>query len=191
MVISIGGAPGAGKSTVAKILAERIGVPRYSMGTLRREVAKNRGMTIEEYNRLGETDPSTDAEIDEYQKKLPETQKDFVIDGRISWYFIPSSFKVYLTVDERVGAERIYSALQKSATRNEGENLTSVDAVLKSNRKRIESDKKRYARYYGIDAYDTANYDLVIDATDKTPEMTVEEILKAVKTKGGVRQKGS
>ncbi|MEK7607173.1 MAG: (d)CMP kinase [Patescibacteria group bacterium] len=176
MIISIGGAPGAGKSTIAKILAERMGLPHYSMGTLRREVAKKRGMTIEEYNKLGETDPSTDREVDEYQKQLPE--KDFIIDGRMSWHFIPSSFKVYLTVDERVGAERIFSALQKSDERNEGESLTSADAVLASNRKRIKSDKKRYAKYYGKDAYDTKNYDLVIDTTHTTPEGITEKILK-------------
>lgn len=180
MIVSIGGAPGAGKSTAAKMLAQRLGLKHYSMGALRREMAKKRGMTIEEYNRLGETDPSTDREVDEHQKQLAEKEDSFVIDGRTSWYFIPSSFKVYLTVDERVGAERIFSALQESTARNEGENLTNVDAVLESNRKRIESDKKRYAKYYGIDAYDTRNYDIVIDTTDKTPEATLNELFRAV-----------
>ena len=178
MIISIGGAPGAGKSTVARILAERLGYKRYSIGDVRREMARKRGMTLEEYNRLGETDPSTDTEVDEYQKKLAETEDNFVIDGRTSWHFIPDSFKVYLTVDEREGAKRVFAELQKGDERNEGRNLTSVEAVLQSNRERIQSDKKRYAAYYGIDAYDTANYDLVIDTTKKIPSEVAGEIIK-------------
>ncbi len=180
MIISIGGAPGAGKSTVARLLAERLGYKRYSIGTLRREMARKRGMTLEEYNALGEKDPSTDIEVDAYQKKLAETEDNFVIDGRTSWHFIPDSFKVYLTVEERAGAERIFSELQKDDKRNEGKHLTSVEAVIESNRERVTSDKKRYAKYYGIDAYDTANYDLIIDTTKKTPSEVAGEILKAM-----------
>jgi cytidylate kinase len=37
MIISLSGAPGSGKSTVAKKLAEELGWERYYMGGLRRE----------------------------------------------------------------------------------------------------------------------------------------------------------
>lgn len=55
-----------------------------------------RGMTLAEYNKLGETDPSTDIEVDEYQKKLGETEDNFIIEGRTSWHFIPHSLKFLL-----------------------------------------------------------------------------------------------
>ena len=40
MIISISGFPGSGKSTIAKLLAEKLKWPRYYMGGLRREAAK-------------------------------------------------------------------------------------------------------------------------------------------------------
>jgi len=57
MIISISGTPGAGKGTLAKNLAAELGWPVFSMGDLRRQAAARRGMTLAEYNKLGETDP--------------------------------------------------------------------------------------------------------------------------------------
>ncbi|HII15831.1 MAG TPA: AAA family ATPase, partial [Nanoarchaeota archaeon] len=42
MQITIGGVPGAGKSTVAKLIAEKLGYKSYSMGAIRREIAGSR-----------------------------------------------------------------------------------------------------------------------------------------------------
>ena len=77
MIISISGTPGAGKSTVAPMLADKLGYKRYYMGGLRREAARKRGLTIEEYNKLGETDPSTDLEVDRYQEELGKKENNF------------------------------------------------------------------------------------------------------------------
>ncbi len=180
MIISISGAAGSGKSTVGKILAEKLGYDRYYIGGIRRKMAKEKGLTLAEYNRLGEKDPSTDLEVDEYQKKLGETADNFIIEGRTSWYFIPHSIKIFLDVDEKVGAERIFLDLKKNPSRNEGKNLNSVKEVLKSNRQRKKSDIKRYKKYYNINAYDTSNYDLVIDTTDKTPREVVAKIMEFI-----------
>ncbi|NUM42573.1 MAG: AAA family ATPase, partial [Leptospiraceae bacterium] len=100
MIISISGAHGSGKSTVAQMLAKKLFWPRYYIGGLRREAAKKRGLTLAEYNALGETDPTTDTEVDEYQRQLGLSSDNFIIEGRTSWYFIPHSFKVYLDVSE-------------------------------------------------------------------------------------------
>ena len=70
MIISFCGAEGAGKSTIAQMLAEKLGWPRYYMGGLRRQKARERGLSLEESNKLGESAPSTDLEVDMYQKEL-------------------------------------------------------------------------------------------------------------------------
>ncbi|SRR6056297_2787766 len=181
MIISISGAPGAGKSTISKKLAEKLGWPRYYIGGLRRQKAQERGMTLAEYNKLGETDPSTDLEVDRYQEKLGREQDDFIIEGRTSWYFIPHSLKLYFDVEEREGARRIFRELQDKNNRNEGEEPDSVDQVLKSNRERIRSDKKRYQKYFGIDADNKQNYDHIIDTTDLTPEQALEQAYQIIK----------
>ncbi|NCN22449.1 AAA family ATPase, partial [Candidatus Falkowbacteria bacterium] len=65
MIITFSGAAGSGKSTIAQKLADNLKWPRYYMGGLRREAAKKRGLTLAEYNELGEKDPKTDMEVDE------------------------------------------------------------------------------------------------------------------------------
>lgn len=176
MIISISGAAGSGKSTIAKMLAEKLGWPRYYIGGIRRQKAKEKGMTLAEYNKLGETDPSTDFEVDEYQKELGEKSDNFIMEGRTSWYFIPNSFKIYFDVDEKEGAKRILKDLQNSQKRNEGENLKTLEDVLKSMRERKQSDIKRYKKYYNMNVYDKKNYDYVLDTTN----LSVKEVFSAV-----------
>lgn len=180
MIISFSGAPGAGKSTIAKQLAEKLDWPRYYIGGLRRQKAKERGMTLEEYNRLGEQDPSTDLEVDKYQEELGKKEDNFIIEGRTSWYFIPHSLKLYLDVEEREGAQRILEELQGKQDRNEGDIPKDVEEVVKRNQRREESDRKRYAQYFGIDAFDKNNYDHVIDTTGLTPEEVFNKVYDIV-----------
>lgn len=181
MIITISGAAGSGKSTIAKMLAEKLGWPRYYIGGLRRQKAKERGMTLAEYNKLGEADPSTDIEVDEYQKELGEEEDNFIIEGRTSWYFIPNSFKIYLDVNEKEGARRVFMELQKENKRNEDSALDSYKDVLESMRGRIKSDKKRYEKYYDINVYDKNNYDCVVDTTGLSINEVFEKTCDAVR----------
>ncbi|HPT08426.1 MAG TPA: AAA family ATPase [bacterium] len=182
MIISIGGTHGSGKSTIAKMLAKKLNWPHYYMGGLRRETAKKKGLTLAEYNKLGENDPTTDLEVDNYQKQLGQTQDNFIIEGRTSWHFIPQSFKIYLDVNENIGAERVFSHLKndKNNNRNEDVNLNSIEAVKESMAKRLESDKKRYKKYFGIDVYDKNNYDYYLDTSCFDIQEVFDQVLKAV-----------
>jgi cytidylate kinase len=183
MIISISGAEGAGKSTIAKMLAAKLGWPRYYIGGIRREKARERGLTLEEYNKLGETDPSTDLEVDEYQKKLGETEDNFIIEGRTSWHFIPQSYKIFLDITFEEGAKRIFKALQNDNSRNEGNNLKTYDDVLTSLKARRESDKLRYAKYFGIDVFDVKNYDFILDTTNMSIEQVFAKILEVAESR--------
>ena len=182
MIISIGGAAGSGKSTVAKKLVEKLNWPRYYIGKIRREIAKKQGLTLAEYNKVGEKDPATDLEVDKYQKKLGQTKDNFIIEGRTSWYFIPHSLKIYIDVDEKVGAQRVFKELKRRNSRNEDKNLETMKDVLKSQRARKRSDKKRYKKYYQIDVYNKKNYDLVLDTTKLNKKQVLSKIYDFVKS---------
>ena len=56
MIISISGTAGSGKSSLAKKLAVALSWPRYYMGGLRRQKAATLGLTLAQYNILGEND---------------------------------------------------------------------------------------------------------------------------------------
>ena len=181
MIISLSGGPGSGKSTIAQMLANKFGWPRYYMGGLRREAAKKRGLTLAEYNALGETDPQTDQEVDYYQRDLGKSDDNFIIEGRTSWYFIPHSLKIYLDVSLEVGAKRIFGNLQRKNDRNEDDNLNTWQDVLESNKQRLESDRLRYRQYYDIDVYDQNNYDFYLDSSNLSSAQVFQAVYDFVR----------
>lgn len=183
MIITIAGTPGSGKTSVGKALAKRLGFAHYSVGNLRREKAAKAGMTIYEYNALGEKDDFTDREADEWQVWLAEHEDNFVIDGRLSWHFIPGSIKVFLTADPEVGAKRVMGDTSRRKEGSEGRHQSLEDLEL-AHRQRTHSDNLRYKMHYGIpDAYDPRHFDLVLDTTDLGIPEIVQTLLDFIKSK--------
>ena len=178
MIITLAGVPGSGKSTVAKLLSEKLNIPWYSIGDLRGKMAAERGLSIDELNKLGEVEGFTDKDVDDYQTKLGQEQDSLIVDGRLSWHFIPSSFKVFLNVDPNEAGKRIFGASQKGLRPDE-KPYTSVEEVKQRIADRLASDQRRYQKYYGINYLDRSNYDLVLDTTSGTPEKIVQTILEA------------
>lgn len=185
MIITINGKPGSGKSTVAKKLAETFAFKHYYIGGMRRQAARERGLTLAEFNKLGETDESTDKEFDEYIAKVGREQDDFVVEGRTAWHFIPQSLKIFINVSEAEGARRIWGALRdkSQADRNEDKDLKSYEDVLASTCARIQSDTLRYKKYYNLEIFDKRNYDLWLEATDLDPDEEFQAVLKFVQSK--------
>ena len=181
MIISFSGPGGSGKSTVARMLAEKLGWTHYYIGGIRRQKAKARGMTLAEYNKLGEIDPSTDLEVDQYQEELGKKEDNFIIEGRTSWYFIPHSFKIYLDISLEEGAKRVFKSLGRKNNRNEDKNIETLKDAIKSVKKRMESDKKRYKKYFNIDVYNSNNYDLVVDTTVLNIEQVFDRVYREAK----------
>lgn len=180
MIITLSGYPGAGKSTVGKAVAKKLGWKYHSTGDLMSAMAEERGMAFQELTRLAEKDKSIDKELDGRQKKLGREQDNLIVDGRLSFFFIPTSFKVFLTVDSAVGAERVFKARRQDEKEN-----TTLQATKDNIKKRIASEKKRYKKYYGIDCYDETHYDLVVDTTGKTAASVIDEIVGRIKKNSG------
>lgn len=180
MIVTISGVPGSGKTSVGKKIAESFGMPFYSVGGLRGKMAMERGISLDELNTLGESDSSTDTIVDDYQKELGLKEKDFVIEGRLSWHFIPHSFKVFLDCDINEAVRRIFS----SKTDRPDENLPAkIDEVRRLTEERMASDMRRYKKYYGLNYLDKSNYDLYIDTTPlKSAEETAERIITALQS---------
>jgi len=68
-IITISGTPGSGKSTVAKIIQKELDAERIYVGGIRREIARKKGMTLQELNVYAQTHPETDVDVDKYVRK--------------------------------------------------------------------------------------------------------------------------
>ena len=181
MIITISGIPGSGKTTVGRILAKRLGYKFYSMGDLRGKTAMDRGLTIDQLNELGEKEDWTDKEVDEYQQKLGREEDNFIVDGWISWHFIPHSFKVLLEVGRDEAARRVFRH-----QRPDEERKATVAGLKEMLDNRVRESNARYRKYYKIsDFLDRGHYDLVVD-TDRISAVHVAgKILEAVKRRKG------
>lgn len=183
MIISISGVPGSGKTSVGKILAQKLGYNFYSVGGLRGKMAMERGISIDELNRIGEKDHTTDTSVDDYQRELGTKEDNFVIEGRLSWHFIPNSFKIFLDCDPDESARRIFEGQRARAgkERSDEKIYASVEEARKILDDRVASDVLRYQKYYSLDYRSPEHYDLVLDTTKMAgPEETAEKILAAL-----------
>ncbi len=180
MIITIAGLPGAGKSTIKNRLAEHFGLKAYSIGDMRGRMARERGLTIDELNTLGMEQDFTDREVDEFQKKLGETEDDFVIDGWLSWRFIPHSFKIFLTCTPEEAARRIFKDRKVNPHREDEINYPDIETASKVIRERLEQTDARYQKWYGVHFRNQAHYDLVIDTTKTAANQVFAQIVEAL-----------
>jgi cytidylate kinase len=170
--ITISGEAGSGKSTVADIIANKLKLKRHSTGDYMRTMAAARGVTIIKLNKIGETDPSIDKELDDWQKNLERKKEEsFVLDSRLGYHFIPSSIKIFLEADINVRAQRIYND-QRLVEEN-----TTLKKTIENIKKRQHLERERYKEKYGIDYLDFSKYDLVLDTTNMNPRKVAEKII--------------
>ena len=180
MHIAITGKLGSGKSTVAQVLSEKLGYETYSTGSVQRKAAADMGITTLELNERMMTDPSLDHIIDDTVTKISLERDNIIFDSRMAWHFARNAFRVYINVDTAEAARRVFAA-----GRGDVETYATEEDAREALEKRAELERERFLDIYGVDYTDPANYDLVIDSTDKTPDITagiiISEFMKAAK----------
>jgi CMP/dCMP kinase len=183
MIITITGNPGSGKSTVAKILKEKLVAERIYIGGIFRLLAKEKNMTIEEFLSYSKNHPNihqqTDGRARDEARELSKQGHTVIAEGRVLYHFIPESFKIFISVTSEAGAERIWQDLndeEASKSRNE-QQVKSLEETKEKIKHRVEKDKTRYKDLYGIDITDKSQFDLVIDTTNITAKEAAQQIL--------------
>src|SRR5262249_32636493 len=92
-IITIAGSPGSGKSSTARAVAAALGFRHFSSGDLFRQLAVERGESIEAMNISAEVQRDIDLKVDNLLQVMYRTDKKLVIDSRMAWHWMPSSFK--------------------------------------------------------------------------------------------------
>jgi len=175
MIITISGKAGSGKGTVSKILAEKLGYERISIGDMKREVAKKMWLSIFEFNKLWDEpgkEREFDLKYDEYQQGL-DVKSNIILDSRLWFYNQPEAFKVFLDVDDYEGAKRIMQ------DNRDTDKYSSIDEFVEISRERNKTDSQRYQKLYGMDHLDLSNFDFVVDTTNDLPDVVAGKIILA------------
>ena len=163
---------GAGKSTVAELLAARLGVRRISVGDLYRAMAAERGMTALELNLHAELDDKIDHYVDQLQADIAASGEQVVVDSRLAWHFFTDAVKVHLITDPSVAVHRVLGRPADTV-----ESYASAEQARGRLAVRSESERVRFLTRYGADKTRLRNYDLVCDTTRATPEEIVDRII--------------
>ena len=174
-VIRVGGHLGAGKTTLCKRLAEHFGY-RYSYtGGIFREMAKEKGLTIEEFYSQLVADPALEKSVDDRQVALMMTRDNLVMEGRIT-AFLPCAFRpigLFIKVDETEGVRR-----QMNRPENQNKRF---EEMLALSRRRVQDERERYRALYQIpDHLDESCYDIVVDATFLSPDELLKETVRRI-----------
>ena len=186
VILTVSGPGGSGKSTIAVELAHILGAQRIYVGGIRREIARSKGMTIQELNEYALDHPETDVDVDEEAasraRRLVKLGKVVLVEGRTQFHFLPESLKLYITVDTNEAAKRIWGDLVSSEgqTKRNEKRPKSVAALAKDIRKRDLNDAKRYKKYYGFDHRRLSHYDYVIDTTYLNKEEAISAVISLV-----------
>jgi cytidylate kinase len=167
LVITVSGYHGSGRSTHATRLAETFGLRCVSSGTIFRQLAKERGMGLEEMSRLTEED----------ERAKEESKKHgVVIDATLAgWMSEDPDIRIFLLTSFEERIRRI--ADREDISYKEAEKETVA---------REESEKERFRTYYKVKLEDLSIYDVVlntelfeIDATARILKSVVEEYCSA------------
>jgi CMP/dCMP kinase len=160
-IITVAGSPGSGKSSTAKALATAFGYRHFSSGDLFRQLAAERGESIEAMNISAEVQRDIDLKVDALLQDIYRTEDRLVIDSRMAWRWMPESLKVFLVLDPDTASERIFNSLRVEG--RQSEDAASVDEVRRSIDRRFASEQRRYRALYDVNPTDPLNFDVTIN----------------------------
>jgi len=171
LVVTIGGPHGTGKSTYAKLIAKEFKLRYVSAGQMFRELAKEKGISLEELSKEAGNSPEIDRLIDE--RSAAEAAKgNVVIEGQLAAWMAKdlAKIRIYLKAPDRVRMERI-------AHRDHLEYAVARRQTIE--REQIQRD--RYRRYYGIDIDDLSLYNIIVETGNRSVERASAEVISKIK----------
>lgn len=176
MIVVFSGLHGTGKSTIALRIAETLGYQYYSTGKVFRELAQEKGMTLEQFSKYAEGKPEIDQTLDKKIKKIATTKGNYIFDGQMPAYMLKdlSNFNILLRCEDKVRIERMRIRDGRDFESQKKETLS-----------REASERQRFIELYGIDIVDPkqilATYHFILDTTHLGMDEVFQICLDAVR----------
>jgi len=166
--IAISGDIGTGKSTLARLLSEKLNWEYISAGNYFREWYKKQGMDVSKvYGIPEEEDRKMEAD---FKKEMSE-KSNVVFESRLAGWLAQDykeTLKVLCVVDSETAYKRV--AKRDSVSEDEAEMLSS---------QRAKDLVEKFNKLYGVSNFlDPKYFDLVIDTTNLNPAQVLEKVLQ-------------
>jgi len=175
IVVAISGPPAVGSTSVAKLVAKRLGLPLLVVGKLQKKLVRTKNESKAallswrtKYGSSRRTHTTRDMMQVERARR-----GNVVICSKLAVHFLRdiTPYKIWLAAPLRVRARR--------AAERDG---TDVKETFKEISEREKIERREWKRIYGFDYFDQRRYaDLVIDSSKLTLKQTVDRIVKFVK----------
>ncbi|MGV8176996.1 MAG: (d)CMP kinase [Candidatus Bilamarchaeaceae archaeon] len=169
MIIAISGFAGSGKTTLGKLLAERLNYRFVSYSF--KEMAKEKGMGLMEFHEYAEKHPEIDLELDK-RLKSEASEQDSVVATWLAGWILDADFKVFVFAPDKVRASRV-----------SGRDKMGEKEAVAHIKERDNENIRRYRKLYGIDITDTSGFDLCISADTYKPDQLADIVVSALDKK--------
>lgn len=152
MIIAVTGTPGVGKTTISKLLAEKLGYEYVNL----RDYALEKGIGEMKENEF-------EIDVDELREAFGRDfkGKNVVADGHLS-HFLKADLVIVLRANPKLIAERLKERGYGREKLGENVEAELVDVIL-------------------VEALEENENVIEVDTTGKTPEEVVEEILNLIR----------
>jgi len=181
-VITIGGPPGAGSTTVVRAICQKFGMRYFSTGKVFRDITIERGLSFPLFNETAEKE--VDLEVDRRSKE-EAAKGGIVIESKLAAWVNKDTLnktviKIWCTASLDTRASRVFGDPKKRVA----ESKESLEDVKNEIQRRWDGDKRRYKEYYTYDLDDMSIYDLIIETDLLTAEEVISKTVEYLKERG-------
>ena len=173
-VVVISGQPGSGNSTVAELVASRLGIGHFSPGKFFKSLSegKETRSAIDTWKTEKGSSRSFHEELDRKQQELAD-RGNIVIDGKLSIRFVKNAdIKVWLK-----------APIEVRARRHAGRDGTEYETALEQLREKEKLEARNFERIYSFSPADLEKEaDIVIDTSELTAEQVADRIIEKLTT---------
>jgi len=195
LFITVSGPPGCGATTLTEGLAEALDCGYVIGGDIFRDLAADRGLSVQQLIAKAEEDDQIDRALDQRLRRIAEqwgaANKPFILESRLAGWLAGNraDLRIWLDAPEEVRIERLsdYEVSYEIERPDERasndvrlEELDDEDSIGPLLRVREVSEAGRYESYYGIDVDDQSFYDLSINTGRWGAETVLDMVISAV-----------
>lgn len=180
MRIALSGLSGAGSTTTAKLVSERLALPMSNVTF--RDLAKERGVDFRDLQAQAEYDTSIDFELDRRLIRYIEEHTDCLIATDLACWLDSRSLQKVLGVDSNVHFDYkiwLNVPLEERARRIHSREEGELQDVLEYNDTRDKMNRERYLSLYGVDIFNHDDIDWIF----ATGSLNLHQVVDAICTK--------